>query len=72
MVCGKKMAGRDKVGFFLLALGVMMIGRSFTLCFSNDIWYDELFTVGMAEHSYSGRRTSAAVLLYCQVVCGLM
>lgn len=72
MVCGKKMAGRDKVGFFLLALGVMMIGRSFTLCFSNDIWYDELFTVGMAEHSYGElvRFTAADVhppLYYCIV-----
>ena len=29
-----------------------MLGKSLMLCFSNDIWYDELFTVGMIEHSY--------------------
>lgn len=29
-----------------------MLGKSIALCFSNDIWYDELFTVGMIEHSY--------------------
>lgn len=72
MVFGKKMTGRDWAGFFLLALSVMMIGRSFTLCFSNDIWYDELFTVGMAEHSYGDlvRFTAADVhppLYYCIV-----
>ena len=30
----------------------MMLLKSLTLCFSSDIWYDELFTVGMIEHSY--------------------
>ena len=29
-----------------------MLGKSLMLCFSSDIWYDELFTVGMIEHSY--------------------
>lgn len=72
MIFGKNMTGKDKVGLFLFALSVIMIGRSFTLCFSSDIWYDELFTVGMAEHSYGElvRFTAADVhppLYYCIV-----
>lgn len=47
-----KMAGRDILGYLLLGLSVIMLGKSLTLCFSSDIWYDELFTVGMIEHSY--------------------
>ncbi len=69
---GKKMTGRDIAGYLLLALSVILLGRSLTLCFSNDIWYDELFTVGMAEHSYGEmvRFTAADVhppLYYCIV-----
>ena len=48
----KKTAGRDILGYLLLAVSVLLLGRSLALCFSNDIWYDELFTVGMIEHSY--------------------
>ncbi len=48
----KKMTGREIVGYLLLAVSVILLGRSVTLCFSRDIWYDELFTVGMIEHSY--------------------
>ncbi|MDE7187522.1 MAG: hypothetical protein K2O13_08465, partial [Lachnospiraceae bacterium] len=48
-----KLSGRDIVGYLLLGISVIMLGRSLMLCFSNDIWYDELFTVGMIEHSYS-------------------
>lgn len=64
--------GRDIAGFFLLGLSLLMLGRSLMLCFSNDIWYDELFTVGMAEHSYGEliRFTAADVhppLYYCIV-----
>ena len=47
-----KVSGRDVLGCLLLGIGVIMLGRSLMLCFSNDIWYDELFTVGMIEHSY--------------------
>lgn len=47
-----KRSGRDILGYFLLGVSVVMLGRSLMLCFSNDIWYDELFTVGMIEHSY--------------------
>ena len=44
---------KDILGYILLGISVIMLGRSLMLCFSNDIWYDELFTVGMIEHSYS-------------------
>lgn len=72
MNCRKKMTGRDMVGFSLLGLSLIMLGRSVMLCFSNDIWYDELFTVGLAEHSYGEliRLTAADVhppLYYCIV-----
>ncbi len=68
----KKITGRDIAGLFLFVFSLVMLGRSFSLCFSNDIWYDELFTVGMAEHSYSElvRFTAADVhppLYYCIV-----
>lgn len=43
---------KDILGYSLLGISVVMLGRSLMLCFSNDIWYDELFTVGMIEHSY--------------------
>ena len=45
-------SGKDILGYILLGISVIMLGRSLMLCFSNDIWYDELFTVGMIEHSY--------------------
>lgn len=67
-----KYPGRDIAGLILLGLSLIMLGRSLMLCFSNDIWYDELFTVGMAEHSYGElvRFTAADVhppLYYCIV-----
>lgn len=67
-----KYPGRDIVGFMLLGASLIMLGRSMMLCFSNDIWYDELFTVGMVEHSYGElvRFTAADVhppLYYCIV-----
>ncbi len=72
MIFGKKAACRDIFGFFLLGLSLLMLGKSLMLCFSNDIWYDELFTVGMVEHSYGEllRFTAADVhppLYYCIV-----
>ncbi len=48
----KKKTGREIAGYLLLAVSVILLGRSVALCFSRDIWYDELFTVGMIEHSY--------------------
>ena len=64
--------GRDIAGFLLLGLSLLMLGKSLMLCFSSDIWYDELFTVGMVEHSYGElvRFTAADVhppLYYCIV-----
>lgn len=43
----------DIAGILLLAAGVMMLGVSVFLCFSNDIWYDELFTMGLADQPLS-------------------
>ncbi len=68
----QKCSGREVAGFLLLGLSLIMLGRSVMLCFSNDIWYDELFTVGLVEHSYAElvRLTAADVhppLYYCIV-----
>lgn len=48
----QKTPGRDILGYLLLGVSIIMLGKSICLCFSSDIWYDELFTVGMIEHSY--------------------
>ncbi len=63
-------SGKDAFGLLLIGISVLMLGKSVALCFSNDIWYDELFTVGMIEHSYGEliRFTAADVhppLYYC-------
>ena len=39
-------------GYLLIGLSVLMLLKSLTLCAGNDIWYDELFTVGLAGHSF--------------------
>ncbi len=44
--------GKSVIGWLFIAVSVLLIGRSLALCLSDDIWYDELFTVGMIEHSY--------------------
>lgn len=48
----RKISGKDILGYLFLGISAVMLLRSLMLCFSNDIWYDELFTVGMIEHSY--------------------
>ena len=48
----RSISGKDAFGWLLICISVLMLGKSAALCFSNDIWYDELFTVGMIEHSY--------------------
>lgn len=48
----RKIFCRDSAGWLLLVFTTVMILNSIRLCFCSDIWYDELFTVGMAEHSY--------------------
>ncbi len=75
--------GRDILGYLLPGISVVLLGRSLMLCFSNDIWYDELFTVGMIGHSYGelveltaqlyGAGCAPAAVLYDhQVLRGLM
>lgn len=44
-----KASWREIAGILLLAAGIVMLGISVFLCFSNDIWYDELFTMGLAS-----------------------
>lgn len=43
-----KASWNDIAGILLMAAGILMLGVSVFLCFSNDIWYDELFTMGLA------------------------
>ncbi len=43
---------RDIAGYLLIGISVLMLLKSLSLCAGNDIWYDELFTVGLAGHSY--------------------
>lgn len=43
---------KDIFGWLLIGIALVMLGNSIRLCFSRDIWYDELFTIGMIEHSY--------------------
>lgn len=68
----KRTTGRDLAGVFLLGLSLLMLGKSLMLCFSSDIWYDELFTVGLVEHTYGDMVRFTAVdvhppLYYCIV-----
>lgn len=44
----------EKIGIALTVISVVFLGISIFLCFSNDIWYDELFTMGLANQSLSG------------------
>jgi len=48
----RKISCKDAVGCLFLCIGLVMLTSSIRLCFCSDIWYDELFTIGMAEHSY--------------------
>lgn len=48
----RKISGNEAVGWLFFGIALMMLINSIRLCFCGDIWYDELFTVGMAEHSY--------------------
>ena len=48
-----KASWKDIVGAALLLAGIVMLGVSVFLCFSGDIWYDELFTMGLAGQSLS-------------------
>lgn len=48
----RKISCEALIGWVLIGIALVMLGNSIRLCFSRDIWYDELFTVGMIEHSY--------------------
>ena len=77
-----KLSYQSILGYLLIGISLIMLGKSFALCFSNDIWYDELFTVGMIQHSYGDLITFTArdvhpPLYYCIVkffveLCKLM
>lgn len=49
----RRIQAKGILGCLLLGISIMMLFKSLMLCFSADIWYDELFTVGMIEHSCS-------------------
>lgn len=44
-----KASWKDIIGAALLLAGLVMLGVSVFLCFGGDIWYDELFTMGLAS-----------------------
>lgn len=48
----RKISCRELLGWLFIGISLIMLGNSLRLCASSDIWYDELFTVGMVEHSY--------------------
>lgn len=48
----RKIFCKEAAGWLLYGFSLVMLVYSIRLCFCSDIWYDELFTVGMAEHSY--------------------
>lgn len=48
----EKISCQSIIGWLLSGISILMLIKSVMLCFCNDIWYDELFTVGMIEHSY--------------------
>ena len=39
------------IGFLFFLISIGMLGFSVYFCFSSDIWYDELFTMGLANQS---------------------
>ncbi|MCH5257284.1 MAG: hypothetical protein J1D87_08310 [Lachnospiraceae bacterium] len=48
----RKISSKDIIGCLFIAISFLMLINSIRLCLSSDIWYDELFTMGMVEHSY--------------------
>lgn len=48
----RKISCKELIGCVFILASMIMLGNSIRLCFSSDIWYDELFTMGMVEHSY--------------------
>lgn len=50
----QRLKWEELTGIAFLAAAVFMLGVSVYLCFCNDIWYDELFTMGLGNQSLSG------------------
>lgn len=48
----RRISCKELIGCLFILASLIMLGNSIRLCFSSDIWYDELFTMGMVEHSY--------------------
>ena len=47
----QKLKWDEVIGILFVAVSVILLGISVFLCFSSDIWYDELFTMGLADQS---------------------
>lgn len=47
----QKLKQDEVIGICFAAISVILLGISVFLCFSSDIWYDELFTMGLADQS---------------------
>ena len=47
----QKWSIKDVVGVLLLCGSLYIIGRMVGFCFSEDIWYDEVFSAGMMRYS---------------------
>ncbi len=43
---------KDVIGILLLFCGLYILGKLIGFCFSEDIWYDEVFSAGMMRYSY--------------------
>lgn len=48
----QKITWKQGFGMLFLAVGLILLGNSIRMSFCDDIWYDELFTMGLAKHSY--------------------
>lgn len=49
----RKLKWDEIIGILFFAVSMGMLGMSVYFCFSSDIWYDELFTMGLADQSLS-------------------
>ena len=48
----QKTTWKQGLGMLFLAVGLILLGNSIRMSFCGDIWYDELFTMGLIQHSY--------------------
>ena len=48
----RKLTWDEVLGILLFLLAACFLAVSVFLCFSDDIWYDELFTMGLAGQSF--------------------